>query len=175
MGKYILTPNLRDELKIPLGTLIKGAPKYVTEKLKELIDCTKPKKIISVGDVISESMLKMGLRVDVFIVDNRSMRKPIEPLTFRADETLNLINPAGTIVDDSWRVISEAINSDRTVRVLVDGEEDLLAIVAVLVAPENSIVIYGQPNEGAVIINVGEESKQKMREILGKMRYEPEN
>jgi uncharacterized protein (UPF0218 family) len=175
MGKHILTPNLRRELKAPLGTLIAGTVEDATSRLKELIDSVKPKKIISVGDVISESMIKRGLKIDVSIIDNKSMRKPISPLTFKADKTLSLKNPAGTITDESWKVIGEAVNSNGSVKVLVDGEEDLLAVVAVLVAPEGSIVVYGQPNEGAVVIGVTEESKRKMQNIIGRMIYEPEN
>jgi len=175
MGKYVLTPDLRSELKIPLGTLISGTIEDVTSRLGKIIESIRPKKIISVGDVISESMIRKGLKIDVFIVDNKSMRKPISPLTFKADKTLSLNNPAGTITDDSWRVISEAVNSNGLVRVSVDGEEDLLAVVAVLVAPEGSMVVYGQPNEGAVVIDVTKESRQKMRDIISRMIYEPEN
>jgi len=144
-------------------------------KLKKMMDSTKPKKIISVGDVVSRRMLEKKLPLNIFIVDNRSMREATEPLPFKADKTLKLINPAGTITEDSWRIIDEAINSEGLVRVLVDGEEDLLTIVAVLLAPENSMVVYGQPNKGIVVINVTEEIKRKMREIISRMKYKPEN
>lgn len=146
-----------------------------TKELEKLIKSTRPVKIISVGDVISRSILERKLPLDVFIVDSRSMRKPIEPLKFKADRTLMLANPAGTIADDSWRVIGEAISSDGLVKVLVDGEEDLLTIVAVLMAPENSIVVYGQPDEGIVVIRVNEEAKNRMREIISRMERKPES
>ncbi|MEM1543636.1 MAG: GTP-dependent dephospho-CoA kinase family protein [Candidatus Bathyarchaeia archaeon] len=120
-------------------------------------------------------MLERKLPLDIFIVDNRSMREPIEPLEFKVDRTLMLTNPAGTITDDSWRVIGEAVNSNGLVKVLVDGEEDLLTIVAVLMAPENSLVIYGQPNEGIVVIRVNGESKNRMREIINRMECKPES
>ncbi|MBS7648640.1 GTP-dependent dephospho-CoA kinase family protein, partial [Candidatus Bathyarchaeota archaeon] len=78
------------------------------------------------------------------------------------------------ITEDSWQVIGEAIKSKDSVGILVDGEEDLLAIVAVLLAPENSFVVYGQPGEGIVVIKVNEDSKRKMHEILSRMEYKPE-
>ncbi|MEM1550928.1 MAG: GTP-dependent dephospho-CoA kinase family protein, partial [Candidatus Bathyarchaeia archaeon] len=123
---------------------------------------------------VSKSLLEGGLKVDVFIIDNRAMRKPIEPVNYRADKTLYLSNPAGAITDDSWQIIREAINSNGLVKVLVDGEEDLLTIVAVLLAPENSIVMYGQPGEGVVVINVNRESKEKVHEVIRRMEYKPD-
>ncbi|MEM2320309.1 MAG: GTP-dependent dephospho-CoA kinase family protein [Candidatus Bathyarchaeia archaeon] len=171
MGTYILTPDLRDELKKPLGLLIRGNIKEVTEAIGRIINDYKPSKVITVGDIISKSLLERGLRVDVFIIDNRSMRKPIERMNYRANKILNLSNPAGMITRDSWLVIGEAISSDGPVEVLVEGEEDLLTIVAVLLAPEGSMVVYGQPNEGAVVISVNKESKEKMHKIVERTEY----
>ncbi|MEM1586534.1 MAG: GTP-dependent dephospho-CoA kinase family protein [Candidatus Bathyarchaeia archaeon] len=174
MGDYVLTPGLRDYLKKPIGLLIKGQTRDVLEAISKIIKDNKPSKIIAVGDIISRSLLEGGLRVDVFIVDNRSMRKPIEPINYGANKILRLSNPAGTITKASWQVIREAINSNGPAEVLVDGEEDLLTIVAVLLAPDNSIVMYGQPGEGAVIINVNKKAKEKMYEIIGRMEYKPD-
>ncbi|MBS7639302.1 MAG: DUF359 domain-containing protein [Candidatus Bathyarchaeia archaeon] len=171
----MLTPELRSELKAPLGPIIRGSVEETIRELEKLIKFTRPVKIISVGDVISRSILERKLPLDIFIVDNRSMREPIEPLEFKVDRTLMLTNPAGTIADDSWRVIGEAVNSNGLVKVLVDGEEDLLTIVAVLMAPENSLVIYGQPNEGIVVIRVDGEAKNRMREIINRMECKPES
>jgi len=172
---HILTPELRNELKHPLGLLISGSSKEVMCKLEEMVNSIKPKKVISVGDVVSRSMLERKLPLNVFIIDNKSMRKNIEPLPFKADKTLKLVNPAGTIMKEAWQIIDEAINSEGLVKVVVDGEEDLLTIVAVLLAPENSIVVYGQPDKGVVVINVTKEIKRKMYKIVSRMRYKSEN
>jgi len=175
LGRYILTEEVRSELKLPLGMLIKGPVNVVVKSISEIIENNRPSKIISVGDVVSRSMLENGLKVDVFIVDNKSIRKPVEPIAYKAKKTLHLVNPAGTISGEAWRVIDEAINSEGPVKVLVDGEEDLLTIVAVLLAPENSIVVYGQPGEGAVVIDVDEGAKERIYKIISRMIYKPEN
>lgn len=154
---------------------ISGSPNETMSKLSELIESVKPKKIISIGDIVSRNILERNLPLNVFIVDNRSMRELIEPIDASVSKVLYLINPAGAISGDSWRIIDEAINSEGLVKVLVEGEEDLLTIVAALLAPVNSMVVYGQPNEGIVVINVTEEVKKEMREIINKMVYEPEN
>jgi hypothetical protein len=66
-------------------------------------------------------------------------------------------------------VIRKALGEKGRTKVLVDGEEDLLALVVVLCAPENSIVVYGQPNEGVVAIRVTEETRELMHKILNAM------
>ena len=50
--------------------------------------------------------------------------------------------------------------------VLIEGEEDLLTIPAVMEAPLGAVVFYGQPLEGVVAVRVDEESKAGARAIL---------
>jgi len=60
-------------------------------------------------------------------------------------------NAAGLIGLNSVQVITELLQQigDNTVdspqHLLVDGEEDLLAVILILLAPLNSAVYYGQP------------------------------
>jgi len=51
----------------------------------------------------------------------------------------------------------------------VCGEEDLATIPAVVYAPIGSIVIYGQPKEGVVLIKVTPETKLRFAEMLRNM------
>jgi uncharacterized protein (UPF0218 family) len=166
-----LTPKLREELKAPLGLLIQGSFDETMKRLKELIKKEKPSKIISVGDSVSESMTKHGISPQVLIVDNKVMRKPIQPIAVDTDQTLHLKNPAGTLTEEAWTVIKEALKGKRQTRVLVDGEEDLLTLVAVLCAPENSLVVYGQPREGIVVVKVTEKTREMVRRIVDSMEY----
>jgi hypothetical protein len=53
--------------------------------------------------------------------------------------------------------------------VVVDGEEDLLTLVAVLHAPEKSLVVYGQPQEGIVVVRVTKQKKEMIRRIVEAM------
>jgi len=164
-----LTPALREELKAPLGLLIQGSFDKTMKTLKELIEKEKPSKIISVGDTVSDNMLKHGVSPQVLIVDNKVMRKPIQAIAVNADQTLHVKNPAGTLADEAWTVIKEALRGKRRTRVFVDGEEDLLTLVAVLCAPENSLVVYGQPHEGIVVVKVTEKTREKVHHIVDSM------
>lgn len=164
-----LTPTLREKLKAPLGLLIQGSFDESMKTLKELIKKEKPQKIISVGDVISDNMTKHGISLQVLIVDNKVMRAPIQPIAVDADQTLHVKNPPGTLTEEAWTVIRKALRGKQRTKVLVDGEEDLLTLVAVLCAPENSLVVYGQPHEGIVVVKATEKSREKMRRIIDAM------
>jgi len=165
----ILTPELRKELKAPLGLLIKGSFNHTARKIAELIDEKKPKKLIAVGDRVSRNMIKNKIALDVAIVDFRVMRRPISPLTFKAENTFQASNPAGTLTEEAWKTVERAINSPGRSKVIIKGEEDLLTLVAVLSAPNGSMVIYGQPKQGIVVLDVNEETKRKVREVIERM------
>ena len=70
---------------------------------------------------------------------------------------------------DAWSVISEAFKSRERVRLEVRGEEDLLALVCIALAPEGAVVAYGQPDEGAVIVRVDRGAKGRVHDILRRM------
>jgi len=164
-----LTPELREKLKAPLGLLIQGSFDETMKTLRELIEKEKPSKIISVGDAVSDSLTRHGFSPQVLIVDNRVMRKVIQPIALDADQTLHVKNPPGTLTEEAWTVIKDALKGKRRTKVLVDGEEDLLTLVAVLCAPENSLVVYGQPREGIVVVKVTEKTRETMRRIVDTM------
>ncbi len=152
-----------------MGLLIRGSFEETMRKLRELIAKEKPLKIISVGDKVSESMIKHGVSMQVLIVDNKVMREPIRPISVNADQTLHVKNPPGTLNKDATNAVRAALRGNRRTKVLVDGEEDLLTLVAVLYAPKNSFVVYGQPREGIVVVKVTEEAREIARRIVEAM------
>jgi len=85
-------------------------------------------------------------------------------------KVVHVKNPQGTITEEAIAAIREALESDEPVRIIVDGEEDLLALIAVLYAPEKSLVVYGQPYEGIVVVEVTSEKKNEAVEILKAMK-----
>jgi len=154
---------------MPLGLLISGPTEDVVKKISGMIEDMVPSKVIAVGDGASDNLEKRGVRADVFIVDNKVMRRPIAPIKVEVDQTLYLKNPPGTITDEAWHVVKEAMKQEKRVKILVEGEEDLLTLVAVLSAPYNSIVIYGQPDEGLVLIRVTGGTKKVISRLVDEM------
>jgi len=161
----VLPSELRRELKSPLGKLIIGSPEETMKGLEKLVSKEKPAMIISVGDVISENMAKHGILTHLAIVDNRVMRQPRKPVVLKVNQTIHVKNLPGTITDEAWLAVKKALKQKRPVKIVVDGEEDLLTLVALLHAPLNALVVYGQPYEGIVAVKVTQRKRQKARRI----------
>lgn len=164
-----LTANLRRELKSPLGLLIKGSLETTTRTLRRLVEKERPEKIISVGDIVSGTMIKGGIYPQISVVDNRVSREPVEPFRMEVDRTLHVKNPPGVLTEEAWDVMKKALRLDGVTRVLVDGEEDLFTMVAVLCAPKNSLVVYGQPGKGVVAVKVTEKTIGRVRHVVDAM------
>jgi len=166
-----LTPFQRRELKSPLGLLIEGSFDETIEKLMKLIEKEKPSMIISVGDVVSESLIKKDVLPNVFIVDNKVMRKSIAPILAKANETRYVKNPPSTLTEETLKEVQEVFKEKKQrIRIVVDGEEDLLTLPAVLYAPENSLVVYGQPRRGIVVVRVTKQEKERVSRVIEAMK-----
>jgi len=139
------------------------------QRLKQLISEEKPSVIISVGDVVSQNMTKSNIPIKVAIVDSKVMREKITPIKVKAEVTLRVKNPPATLTPEAWTTIQKALEREESTKVLVDGEEDLLTLVAVLQAPENALVVYGQPNEGVVAVKATRQMKGRVRRIIDAM------
>jgi len=171
-----LPKDLRRQLKNPLGSLIKDSNLNKETVLNKI---HTDSFIITVGDKTTEKMLQLGLKPQIQIIDGYTGRDAtIDPLEERdqclvPDDAINTNlscrNPAGEITEESMQVIQKAFSSELPVRITVDGEEDLLVIPACIFAPENSVVMYGQPNEGLVIVTITPEIRAKVQKILDVM------
>jgi uncharacterized protein (UPF0218 family) len=162
-----LPDNLREQLKIPLGLLIlendvnkNNIQKYIS----------KSSYVITVGDRTTEKMIDFGLNPSLQIIDGQEKRiKRDMPKNFEVLTTLSCDNPAAEITIQSIETIKQAFVSQTPVRITVNGEEDLLVIPVCIHAPENSVVLYGQPNEGLVIVTITPEIRNKTQKLLDSM------
>ena len=162
-----LPDELRDQLKNPLGNLISDNDPSKENIIKKI---STESVIITVGDRTTENMLQFGIKPQIQIIDGLEKRSEC---AVPADDTiitkLSCKNPPGEITEESIQVIQKAFSSEPPVRITVDGEEDLLVIPACIFAPENSVVMYGQPNEGLVIVTITPEIRAKVQKILDVM------
>ncbi len=162
-----LPENLREDLKIPLGDLIND----IDVNNKNIQTKINPKSIIiTVGDKTTENIISLGIRPQIQIIDGLEKRNQRDiPLDDKINTVLTCKNPPGEITQESIQTIQKAFSSDPPIRIIVDGEEDLLVIPVCIAAPENSVVMYGQPNEGLVIVHVTPEIRAKVQKILDVM------
>ena len=162
-----LPENLREQLKTPLGDLIKEED---VSKEKILSKISSESIVITVGDRTTEKMIHFGIIPQIQVIDGLEKRNQRNiPIDDTIKTELTCKNPPGQITEESMQTIQKAFSCERPVRVIVKGEEDLLVIPACIFAPENSVVMYGQPNEGLVIVRVTPEIRSKVQKIVSTM------
>ena len=161
-----LPEDLRDKLKKPLGILLKDSDVTKENLLKNISTYSF---VISVGDATTEKLIKHGIIPSLQIVDGVEKRVKRNLPRGDVNTILNCNNPPAEITTESFKIIKRAFQSTTPVRIIVDGEEDLLVLPVVVLAPENSVVLYGQPNEGVVIVSINNEIKIKAQSLLDSM------
>lgn len=154
-GNLLLPQTLRDELKKPLGELITDIP-----------DNIDTLRLITVGDVATKKFLDRNLIPILAIVDFKVERKPISQTEFKNVEIINVVNPSGTISHQLLEEVRNSFGGSNEKVIIVDGEEDLAVLPAIIYAPLGFSIFYGQPNEGLVKVKVTEEMKDKAEELL---------
>ena len=158
--------SLRNQLKIPLGLLLL---ENQTDKKNIQKHISKNSYIITVGDRTTKKMIEFGLIPSLQIIDGQEKREKKEPPKLANAIELTVQNPAAEITSQSIEMIKNALTMQPPVRLFVDGEEDLLVLPVCIYAPENAIVLYGQPNEGLVIVKITPEIRNKVQSLLDLM------
>lgn len=159
-------------MKSPLGILLRG---NVEQTRDRLLNAVKNKYTICVGDAVAQSLLDVGLIPDVIVADGRSMRQKTESLDSYLEKcnyhVIDVENPPATIALKALETLKEVLSSKESrVFLKVRGEEDLLALPAILYSPTGSTVLYGQPNEGVVMVEVNDRSRKKAFSLLKMFR-----
>ncbi len=158
---------MRAELKAPLGELITGDPSQTIALLGDKLK-KRPPLFAVVGDFVAKNVLNAGLEPDIVVVDNRTLREEVEPLAHRMDE-VRVRNDAATISHESRMALHDAVTLKRRLAVIVEGEEDLLVLPLLAEMPLGSVIAYGQPREGLVVVTVTGERRRWARDFMSQM------
>jgi uncharacterized protein (UPF0218 family) len=159
----LLPESVREKLKKPFGKLhpdIKSAKKEISGY------------VIAVGDKVSVGLINAGIQPDICIIDGKTKRQAIaipDEIRKSGAVEIKVKNPAGMITDEGVSAIRSAIRSGKKTNIFVDGEEDLLALPAMIDAPKDAKIIYGQPDEGVVVVKSDLKTKAKAKKILDEM------
>jgi pantetheine-phosphate adenylyltransferase len=167
----IMPESLRKVLQKPLGKIYKSVG-AIFKSLKKSV------MIIAVGDIIVDSLLKERIDPDVKVIDFRSRRERTDLFAEHQLEKKgpSLINNPGTINLKTADVLKQMIrlrsvlNKDGPYNswLVIEGEEDLLALPAILFAPLGSLVLYGHWEHGIIAVEIDEKIKEKVRKIIKK-------
>ena len=162
-----LPDSLRDQLKIPLGLLLPIGQDNKKNIQKYLSDDSY---VITVGDKTTEKMIEYGIIPSLQIVDGFEKRKKREFPKLGNESELKIDNPAAGITLQSIEIIKKAFEMTAPIRLTVNGEEDLLVLPVCIHAPKNSVVLYGQPNKGLVLVEITTEIRNKAQTLLDMMK-----
>lgn len=172
--KMQIKPEIIEELKKPQGILILDEQITLESIKKYLINA---QKVISVGDATTNKLLSFGIIPDVSVIDGYERRKKkatnstkatIYSLNSKKNVSLfSCVNPPGSISVDSISIIKISLKSKKPVIMEIIGEEDLLALPFLLLARNDSMVFYGQPGEGMVVVRVTDAVRKKAKELIG--------
>ncbi|MCS7116821.1 MAG: DUF359 domain-containing protein [Nitrososphaerota archaeon] len=165
---YQLPERLREELKKPLGRLIDN--EQITSNFLEQIRHSE--LIVTVGDATTERLIRLGLIPTVQVVDGREMRSERPKIPIAHVTEIYTENPAGSISEDALQAVIKALKAEKPVRIFVKGEEDLLTLLIIALYPLKTLVLYGQPKVGVVLIHIDRESKENAFRILKEMGLE---
>ena len=168
--QFVLPENAREDLRQPIG--------YITTDMHTVIvSLDQHAMLIAVGDIVALSAQQAGKPADITIIDGKTRRHTVEQeydVSFPVKNRKTTENPAGGITQDAAKTIENAFSDYETTHseqlIVVSGEEDLLAIPAILFAPLGSVVIYGQFDKGIVVTEVTEQNKKHVQNLFGKFQ-----
>lgn len=163
---YRLPEEMRPEFQKPFGPVLK------TEDLVKNIK--RGDTLVCIGDLVSRTAIWLGLEPKIIVVDFKTERKELEPelreeLSHYGKVVLRVENPAATVTKQLYGAVVQAFRLAGTVRIEVEGEEDLAGLPVFAEAPLGTVVIYGMPGQGFVLVRVDEAMKRKARDLLERM------
>ncbi|MFB6155749.1 MAG: GTP-dependent dephospho-CoA kinase family protein [Haloferacaceae archaeon] len=164
-----LPDDLRSAFKEPLG------PVY-TDVDALLAEAGGP--LVAVGDVVTYHLLSAGRDPDVAVVDGLTEREAVDDEVaavvereWAADAArrVDVENPPATLSAALLEALRDALRDEGPTVLVVDGEEDLATLPAVVAAPDGASVVYGQPGEGMVHVRVDDADRETCRDLLSRM------
>lgn len=166
---YRLAEELRPVFQKPFG------PVYSTEEL--LRHLRREDRVVAVGDIVARTLLDAARPPWIMVVDYRTKRGQVDPELRRAlgawgQRVFRVPNSPATISDELFHAVSQALKSKQTVRIEIDGEEDLAGLPFLALARGGTIILYGVPNRGVCAVRVDASIRSTAQNLLARMRVE---
>jgi GTP-dependent dephospho-CoA kinase len=165
------SPDDLQKLKNPFGELVHD---HEISKARILGAIRGAIKIVTVGDATTERLVSFGIIPDVSVVDGRERRSVRDRQIRYPAKQFQCVNPPGTITPDALDVLQQALKESRPATVNVAGEEDMLALPLFHFAPIGSVVLYGQPLEGLVVVKITVSKQKEAKALMDRIMRNPE-
>lgn len=161
----IISEEIREELRKPQGKLI---------SMNNFVKKYGKTKIIAVGDIVVLALIANGIKPFLAIYDFKTRREALEK---NEQDKLNAVypifskvkNPPGTITYELEKKLPELLKIGGAL--FIDGEEDLATLVLMRICPDGFIIIYGQPNQGVVVIECNEKTRKKAEKFFKNISF----
>ena len=163
---YRLPAELRTRLAAPLGAVY-SAEEVESQDFERLVRSAS--MVVTVGDRVTDTLGALGRTPDVQVVDGLERRILRDVPAVPYARLITVENPAGTLTTDAIDGMKRAFLGKKPVRDQVEGEEDLMAMLAIAMAPVSAMIFYGQPGVGVVAVRSNAIAKSRNRAILAKM------
>ena len=157
----VLPENDRQAFKEPIGREMADG---------ELDSFDAQTSFITVGDVVSLTFRKHGIRPFLSIYDGRTERREMTEFAKLVEDEpkIEVVNPAGEITVDMAAAIRGCIEGSGGL-ILVDGEEDLALLPCILMAPVGTNIVYGWPGRCMMLVTTDEDIRIHAMELMAKM------
>lgn len=160
MANHRLKEMIRRKFKKPFGKIVK-----IDSNIKLSAN------FITVGDIVTKKAIEVGVVPKLSIVDFKTHREQVftsfAQLGLKSVADYKVVNKPGTISKSLVSKIERCLKDKGMKQVIfIKGEEDLAVVPLVLLSPLGTDILYGQPGRGAVLINVNQDTKNKLYKIL---------
>jgi uncharacterized protein (UPF0218 family) len=169
IGPHLSLPETsREAMREPLG------PVVLENDL--VLHLKRSDTIITVGDVVTITIVDAGYHLSMALFDYKTLRDQERDFCQRLQviegERVRVHNPPATITAELWTAIKSAmlkVNAGGRVLMEVDGEEDLAALPAIMMAPDGAKVLYGMPGRGIVVVTIDKHRRKAAKRLLDLM------
>ena len=162
---YILRPEMAQELKHTSSLIYTDVP----------ITLYKSKFVATVGDICTIKLIQEEIIPNLMIVDYKTKRNvkltEIQMSTIEnvKCKSVEVDNEPGTISQQLYFEIRNAIESEIITKIIVKGEEDLATLPVIKHSRKGAKVIYGMPDKGMVVVDVNQQAKERANKLLERM------
>ena len=161
-----VSPDDLQKLKNPFGELI---PDSELDEQRIRATIKGAKFVVTVGDATTERLVSFKIIPDIAVIDGKERRSAAGHRASYHARQLQCANPSGGITTEALEILRQAVTGTHPVRIVVEGEEDMLALPMFWMAPEGSVVLYGQPLEGIVAVNISASKKNEAKDLMDRI------
>ena len=133
------------------------------------------KFVATVGDICTIKLIQEEIVPNLMIVDYKTKRNvkltEIQMSTIESIKckSVEVDNEPGTISQQLYFEIRNAIESEIMTKIIVKGEEDLATLPVIKHSRKGAKVIYGMPDKGMVVVDVNQQAKERANKLLERM------